>query len=162
LAGYLLAVASAYLGGHLVYKQRIGVNRAPEDAGPDRFVPVLPVTELAEGRLRRAEVQGTPILLVRRGERIYALAETCAHLGGPLAEGWLVEDTVVCPWHQSRFRLEDGHVVDGPATFHQPCYDARVRNGQIEVRRARGERPHETAAEEPAPRPRIDWVKENA
>jgi nitrite reductase/ring-hydroxylating ferredoxin subunit len=127
---------SAYLGGHLVFQHKIGVDHAKDDTGPEDFVPVLPVTELVEGRLRRAEVRGTPILLVRRGEQIFALAETCAHLGGPLSEGWLVEDTVVCPWHQSRYRLSDGHVVDGPSTYDQPCLQARVRNGQVEVRKA--------------------------
>jgi nitrite reductase/ring-hydroxylating ferredoxin subunit/uncharacterized membrane protein len=136
LAGYGISLVSAYLGGHLVYHHKIGVDHAKGEEGPDDFVPVLPITELVEGRLRRAEVRGTPILLVRRGEQIFALAETCAHLGGPLSEGWLVEDTVVCPWHQSRYRLSDGHVVDGPSTYDQPCLQARVRNGQVEVRKA--------------------------
>lgn len=35
--------------------------------------------------------------------------------------------TVVCPWHDSRFALADGHVIDGPATFAQPRYEARPR-----------------------------------
>jgi nitrite reductase/ring-hydroxylating ferredoxin subunit len=101
---------------------------------------VLPVAELAEGRLRKAEVRGVPLLLVRRGDRIFAMVETCSHLGGPLSEGWLVEDSVVCPWHQSRYRLEDGHVLDGPSTYVQPCFETRVRNGQVEVRAAQRER----------------------
>lgn len=140
LLGYLLAMVGGYLGGHLVFAQRIGVNRAATDHAPDDFTPVLPMSELVEGRLRKAEVRGMPVLLVRRGDRLYALAETCAHLGGPLSEGWLVEGSVVCPWHQSRFRLEDGQVLDGPSTFSQPCFETRVRNGQVEVRAARHER----------------------
>jgi nitrite reductase/ring-hydroxylating ferredoxin subunit len=71
---------------------------------------------------------------VRRDGHIYALAETCSHLGGPLSEGELVDHTVRCPWHCSRFSLEDGTVIDGPATHPQPCMDARVRDGRIEVR----------------------------
>ena len=39
----------------------------------------------------------TPILLVRLGKKIHALAETCAHLGGPLSEGKLDGETVICP-----------------------------------------------------------------
>ena len=72
---------------------------------------------------------------VRRGDRVYALAETCAHLGGPLSEGKLEGDTVVCPWHASRFTLETGEVVDGPSAFPQPCLKTRIRNGQIEVKK---------------------------
>jgi nitrite reductase/ring-hydroxylating ferredoxin subunit len=51
----------------------------------------------------------------------------------------MVEDSVECPWHQSRYRLEDGKVLDGPSTYDQPCFETRVRNGQVEVRMARRE-----------------------
>lgn len=139
LLGYLVAMVGGYLGGHLVFAQKIGVNHAPSEAGPEEFTPVMPVNELTDGRLRKAEVRGVPVLLVRRGDRIRAMVETCAHLGGPLSEGWIVDDSVVCPWHQSRYRLEDGKVLDGPSTYDQPCFETRVRNGQVEVRMARRE-----------------------
>jgi len=45
-----------------------------------------PESDLGEGKPIRAEHNGTPILLVRRGSQIYALAETCSHLGGPLSK----------------------------------------------------------------------------
>jgi nitrite reductase/ring-hydroxylating ferredoxin subunit len=132
--GYATVLASAYLGGALVYRERTGVDHAPH-GGPDRFTPVLSDEELPEGALRRVKVEGTPVLLARRAGRVHALAETCSHMGGPLAEGQLVGDSVVCPWHGSRFALEDGHVLDGPAAMPQPRWEARVRNGRIEVRR---------------------------
>jgi nitrite reductase/ring-hydroxylating ferredoxin subunit len=140
VAGYLAALVGGYLGGHLVFAQRMGVKQTPAEPGPDQFVPALPVSELEEGRLRRAEVHGQAILFVRRGERIYAMLETCSHLGGPLSEGWLVEDSVVCPWHQSRYRLADGHVLDGPSAYDQPCFETRVRNGLVEIRARQVER----------------------
>jgi nitrite reductase/ring-hydroxylating ferredoxin subunit len=80
--------------------------------------------------------QGIPILLIRREGRLFAMADTCSHLGGPLSEGKLVEDSIVCPYHSSRFALEDGRVLDGPAVHPQPCLEVRARNGQIEVRKA--------------------------
>ncbi len=138
-AGYAVAFASTYLGGDLVYRQRIGVNHAAAPL-PDDFVPVLADADLPEGEPRRAHAGGTPVLLVRRNGRIHALAETCAHLGGPLAEGRLVDGSVVCPWHGSRFDLEDGRVLDGPATYPQPCLETRVRDGRIEVRASRRQR----------------------
>ena len=141
LLGYLVAMVGGYLGGHLVFAQRIGVNHATDEVGPEEFTPVMPVAELTDGRLRKAEVRGVAVLLVRRGDRIRAMVEKCAHLGGPLSEGWMVEDSVVCPWHQSRYRLEDGKVLDGPSTYDQPCFETRVRNGQVEVRMAQHDRP---------------------
>ncbi|SRR5260221_3367727 len=130
--GYGVVTLAAYLGGELVYHERIGVDHAPEDA-PTEFVAVLDDVDLKEGQPRRVVAQGIPVMLVRQSGRIYALAEHCAHLGGPLSEGQLKDGYTICPWHGSRFALADGRVLDGPATFDQPAYQTRVRNGQIEV-----------------------------
>jgi nitrite reductase/ring-hydroxylating ferredoxin subunit/uncharacterized membrane protein len=134
LLGYTVAAAAAYLGGHMVYGERIGVDHAPVDSLPDDYVPVLPEADLHEGELKKVECQGVPVLLVRRQGEVFALAETCSHLGGPLSEGTLQGDVVQCPWHGSRFCIRDGSVVDGPATFPQPRIAVRVRDGIIEVR----------------------------
>jgi len=135
ILGYTVATAAAYLGGNLVYEQQIGVDHTSGQKLPEDFEAVIEESELPEGKLKRAEHNGVPILLVRRGKHIFALAETCSHLGGPLAEGKLSGSSVQCPWHGSRFALEDGRVLDGPAVHPQPCLEARVRDGQIEVRR---------------------------
>ena len=134
MLGYAVSSASAYLGGHLVFGEQIGVNHAASQAMPKEFVPVLPDAELREGEMKRADAGGVPVLLVRLEGAVCALAHTCSHLGGPLSEGKLEGDVVQCPWHGSRFNVKDGSVVDGPATFPQPCFEARVREGQIEVR----------------------------
>jgi nitrite reductase/ring-hydroxylating ferredoxin subunit/uncharacterized membrane protein len=133
--GYGVMTTAARLGGKMVYEHRVGVDRTAGQAFPSDFVPVLAESELAEAQPKRAEHDGVPILLVRRGTRIFALAETCSHFSGPLSEGNLVGDSIECPWHHSRFALEDGRVLDGPAVHPQPCLEARVRNGQIEVRK---------------------------
>jgi nitrite reductase/ring-hydroxylating ferredoxin subunit/uncharacterized membrane protein len=134
--GYAVSVAAARLGGNLVYGQKIGVDHSAFENLPHEFTPVLSESDLADGKPVRAEHNGTPILLVRHGSHIYALAETCSHLGGPLSEGKLDGDVIQCPWHGSRFAVRDGHVVDGPAVHPQPCLEARIRSGQIEVRQS--------------------------
>ena len=134
--GYAVSVAAAQLGGNLVYDQKIGVDHAAPERLPSEFTAVLPESDLGEGEPVRAEHNGTPILLVRRGSQIFALAETCSHLGGPLSEGKLDGDVIQCPWHGSRFSIRDGHVVDGPAVHPQPCLEARIQSGQIEVRKS--------------------------
>lgn len=134
LLGYGGAVLSAWLGGNLVFSRKIGTDHAQDNTLPEGFVPVLAESDLPEGTMRRVEKNGFRILLVRRYGRIHALGEVCSHLGGPLAEGSLEEESVRCPWHGSRFCLEDGHVLDGPATHPQPCLEVRINAGQIEVR----------------------------
>ncbi len=135
LLGLIVSSVAAYLGGHLVYKEKLGVDHTADYSPPENFVPVLAEAELHENQLRRVNANGMPVLLVRKSQRIYAIAETCAHLGGPLSEGKLEDTTVRCPWHGSRFSLEDGSVVDGPSVHAQPVLEVRVRDGQIEVRR---------------------------
>lgn len=132
-AGYLMVSYSAYLGGELVYQQKIGVDRANRRPVPKGFVPVMPEVELEEGQMRGVEVEGVKIVLARQRGRIFALGATCSHLKGPLEEGALEEGRIRCPWHGSCFALEDGHVIDGPATYPQPVFAVRVREGQIEV-----------------------------
>ena len=132
--GFVVASGAAYLGGDLVYGERIGVDHAARDPGPGTFTPVLAAHELAEGQMRQVEVEGTPIMLAQHHRHLYALGGTCSHFGGPLVEGTLAEGTVRCPWHGSCFALEDGRVVDGPATYPQPWFETRIQDGQIEIR----------------------------
>jgi nitrite reductase/ring-hydroxylating ferredoxin subunit len=131
--GFTVALAAAYFGGHLVYRKRIGVDHAPR-VDWDDFVAVLPERDLLESAPRRVEARGVAVVLVRQGERVHALADACAHLGGPLSEGQIDDISIRCPWHGSRFGLENGQVLEGPSTYAQPCFDVRVRGGQIEVR----------------------------
>ena len=134
LAGLGVASVSGYLGGDLVFGERVGVTHAVIDA-PEGFTPVLGSSALAEGSMQRVKKDDLDLLLVRQHDRVCALAHQCAHLGGPLSEGTLKDGTVVCPWHGSEFRLDDGAVVNGPSTHPQPCLTVRERNGQIEVAR---------------------------
>lgn len=133
LAGYSIAIGAAWLGGDLVFGQRIGVTHAAID-GPESFTRVAAAADVANGSMMRAKTDGGDVLLARQHGRVCALAHSCTHLGGPLSEGTLKEDSVVCPWHGSEFALDDGHVINGPATQNQPCLDVRERAGDIEVK----------------------------
>lgn len=133
-AGAGVVTAAAYLGGTLVYRERVGVDHSESPPAGDGFVPALAESQLEEGRMRRVVVNGMRVLVVRRYGRIYALGDVCSHMGGPLSEGVCEGSSVRCPWHGSRFALDDGSVLEGPATQAQPCWDARVREGQVEVR----------------------------
>lgn len=133
--GFGVVAAGAYLGGALSYNQKIGVNHAPlEKELPDKWKPAIAESELTEGQPKSVEVEGIPVFLLKRDGEIYALANQCSHLGGPLAEGKIDGDTVTCPWHGSCFNLRSGAVEVGPATTDQPVFDVRVENGQILIK----------------------------
>ncbi|MFN0071417.1 MAG: Rieske 2Fe-2S domain-containing protein [Chloroflexota bacterium] len=134
MVGFGISSASAYLGGALVYGEGIGVDHARGVSAPPDFRRVMLEADLPDGTPRRVELDGSRLLLYRRGESVSVIAETCAHLGGPLSEGSVSDDIVTCPWHGSRFSLRTGQVIDGPSVFSQPCFEARARSGWIEVR----------------------------
>ena len=66
------------------------------------------------------------------GGRFYACGAICPHEDGPLAEGWIEGDVVVCPWHGFDFDLRTGRcqVAEGLSI---PLYPARVVEGAVEV-----------------------------
>ncbi|HEX3067602.1 MAG TPA: Rieske (2Fe-2S) protein [Thermoanaerobaculia bacterium] len=139
MLGFAISSAAGYLGGHLVFGEQIGVDHTatPQASEPDRFRVAIASDEIKANKPTRVTVGDNDIVLVKRGEDIFALSATCPHLGGPLDEGKLVDDAIECPWHGSQFALEDGHIINGPATFPARCYEVRVRAGNVEVRAAK-------------------------
>ena len=135
---FAIAVCSAWLGGHLVYASQIGVEHKAGIEPPADFVPVLALEELVDSKPHGADCQGYPIVLVRKGAKVYALAATCTHQGGPLSEGTVEGDCIRCPWHGSAFSLETGKVKESPAVRPQVTFEARVQDGQIAVRVRKG------------------------
>jgi nitrite reductase/ring-hydroxylating ferredoxin subunit len=83
---------------------------------------------------KRVEFDGKPVLVYREGAEVYAIGATCSHAGGPLNEGKFSRGCVECPWHQSVFYLQNGHVKHGPATHPQPGFEARIQNGKVQIR----------------------------
>jgi nitrite reductase/ring-hydroxylating ferredoxin subunit/uncharacterized membrane protein len=139
-AGLGLVITGGAIGGHLSYRQAAGVNHAEQvpHLVPAGWHEVAAVSELAEGRPVERELGGVKLMLLRRADTVYALANHCSHLSGPLHEGQLGTDgagepCVSCPWHGSTFRLRDGSVVHGPATSPQPAFRTRVSGDRVEV-----------------------------
>ena len=131
-----LATGTAYLGGHLVYGEGVGVDNTAFDEIPRNWTKVLnDAEELIDGSPLLVQLRTVPIVLLRRGELVEALHDRCTHRGGPLHKGVVENGTVTCPWHESCFRLSDGAVLRGPATASQPAYDARIADGAVEIRR---------------------------
>jgi nitrite reductase/ring-hydroxylating ferredoxin subunit len=134
IAGYAVAIGSAWLGGDLVYDQRVGVTHADGEE-PEKFTAVARSSAVPDGTMKHVEKGDADLLLARQHGKVCALAHRCTHMGGPLSEGTLKEDSVVCPWHGSEFGLEDGHVINGPATQNQPSLEVKESSGQIRVKK---------------------------
>jgi len=141
LIGYGIVTAGAFVGGELVYTLGNMVNRhAWRFYGEPKWTK-LDLNEIPEGQPVAAKAGAQSLVVMRTGETIYALHAQCAHAGGPLAEGKLVDGCIECPWHQSRYRMSDGKRVQGPTTYDQPSYEVRAaEGGGWEVLRVTGTR----------------------
>jgi nitrite reductase/ring-hydroxylating ferredoxin subunit/uncharacterized membrane protein len=136
LAGTGVLSASGWLGGHLTYALGVGVDTTAFQTLPAQWTDVAAESDVTAGKLLLAEADGIPVLLVRAGNAITAMADRCTHRGGPLNEGEIRNGCVVCPWHHSEFAIADGSLVHGPATRPQPTAEVRVIDGRVQVRRA--------------------------
>src|SRR5207245_1872604 len=127
------ATVGGFLGGHLLARRGVGVDNTAFHSGPSNWTPTVQAASVSTDA-RRVEADGVPLLLLRRGDRILAVAATCPHRGGPLDEGSFDAESVACPWHGSCFALPDGALLRGPSAMPLPRYATRVRNGTVEVR----------------------------
>ena len=93
----------------------------------------IAAAELADGGMVVGHVGDKPVLLVRRGDEIFAVGAECTHYNGPLAEGLVVGETIRCPWHHARFDLRTGEAVAAPALGPLGCWTVERQNGRIVV-----------------------------
>ena len=86
---------------------------------------------LEAGKL--VEAGGQRIALFNIGGKYYAIEDRCPHRGGPLSEGMLAEDEVICPWHGSRFNTKTGAVLTPPAQRNVKSFPVRIVGNDVEV-----------------------------
>ena len=135
--GFLVLSAGAYVGGDVVYVLGNMVSRhafRSAAGGGTKWIAMEPAElepdgSIPQNRPVKAKLGASNLVLVRQGEQILALHDICAHAGGPLSEGKLVDGLIECPWHYSRYRLANGTVVRGPSVYDQPAYEVRAKDG---------------------------------
>ncbi len=69
------------------------------------FQKVANIKDLKEARLLRIDIEGKSIVLAMVQRNVYAMDAVCSHEGGPLEEGELEGNTLICPWHQGKFDI---------------------------------------------------------
>jgi nitrite reductase/ring-hydroxylating ferredoxin subunit len=97
------------------------------------FVKVMAVTDLAPGACTEVSVGGRPVALFNVGGSFYALSNTCIHRGGPLGQGMLEGNVVMCPWHAWTYDVTTGLSTVNDA-ISVARYDVKVEDGQVYVK----------------------------
>jgi nitrite reductase/ring-hydroxylating ferredoxin subunit/uncharacterized membrane protein len=139
--GFLLVTAGAFVGGDVVYVFGNMVSRHAFRGAGTKWIrldtgDLTDLAALPEATPTKMRAGINDLVVVRLGDTVHALHAVCAHAGGPLGEGTIVDGCVECPWHGSRFRLSDGLARQGPTVYDQPGYEIRsAEGGGYEVRR---------------------------
>jgi nitrite reductase/ring-hydroxylating ferredoxin subunit/DMSO/TMAO reductase YedYZ heme-binding membrane subunit len=129
LCGAVLTV----FGLHLVAARREAAgDRENRNAHREGFVDVCSVDEIPERRAVVTCLSGERVAVFRYDGRISALSNVCQHQNGPLGEGRIVNDCVVCPWHGYEYQPDTG-ASPAPFTEKVPTFDVRVRAGRVLV-----------------------------
>ncbi len=93
------------------------------------------LSELADAVAHKVDVGGCPVALVRLGDTVHAIGDTCSHAEVSLAEGIVDTDecALECWKHGSLFSLESGEALTLPATRPVPIYVVRVDGDDVFV-----------------------------
>lgn len=90
------------------------------------------VDEFEDGKGRAFAINGRMVAVFRLGNEFRAIDDLCPHMGASLAEGFVEDETVTCPWHAWRFCINDGTWCDNPKV-KTDSFSVRVVDGKVQV-----------------------------
>lgn len=96
----------------------------------ETFVDVLRVSDLPTGRMKAVRIDDRSVAVCHTAKGFFATDNTCPHRGGPLAEGDLIGDEIVCPWHLWGFDLTTGRCPGNPE-LSVGTHDVKVEGDRI-------------------------------
>lgn len=96
---------------------------------------VLRLDEIDDGTARKVEIDGRAVALIRLGDLVYAIGDTCTHEEVSLSEGYVDGDecTIECWRHGASFDLVSGEPTSLPAVKPVPVYEVSVVDGDVWV-----------------------------
>jgi ferredoxin-NADP reductase/nitrite reductase/ring-hydroxylating ferredoxin subunit len=101
----------------------------------EEFVKVANTNDIQPTRMRAFQINGLEVCIANVDGKYYAINNICTHEGGPLADGRIDGYEVECPWHNSKFDVRTGQVIQPPASEPEPVYEVKVDGNSILVRK---------------------------
>jgi 3-phenylpropionate/trans-cinnamate dioxygenase ferredoxin subunit len=102
------------------------------------FLEIAPADQVPAGERLFIEVAGKSIVIFNLAGTLFAIGDVCSHDNGPVGDGEIKENEVICPRHGGRFDIRTGKATSLPAVVDIPSYPVRVTAGMIEVGLPRG------------------------
>jgi 3-phenylpropionate/trans-cinnamate dioxygenase ferredoxin component len=97
------------------------------------WTTVAAAGDVPEGQMIEVDNRGEPVVVARRGDKLYAFEGYCTHEECPLVEGQFTDYEVECYCHGSYFDIRSGEALVGPAVVSLETYPVREQDGEIQV-----------------------------
>lgn len=98
------------------------------------WISLMALSELVDNTPRSVRVSGKKILVLRQGERVYAMEDRCSHEENPLVDGFVSAGKIACPRHGALFDLASGAALTPPAYEAVTVYPVTVENGVVHIK----------------------------
>jgi 3-phenylpropionate/trans-cinnamate dioxygenase ferredoxin component len=94
---------------------------------------VAKLSDLEEATPVQVEVDGVPVCLVRLGDQVKAVHDTCSHQQWSLADGMIWDNGIECSLHGSTFDLDTGQPSSLPAMKPVPTFPVRIDGEDVQI-----------------------------
>ena len=97
------------------------------------YVEIAPADQIPTGERLFVELAGKSIVLINLAGKLFAIGDVCSHDNGPVGDGEIEENEIICPRHGARFDIHTGKATSLPAIVDIPAYPVRVVEGMVEI-----------------------------
>ena len=97
------------------------------------YFEIAPADQIPEGERLFVEIGGKSIVLFNLAGKLFAIGDVCTHDNGPVGDGEIEENEIICPRHGARFDIRTGKVTSLPALIDIPAFPVRVVDGMVEI-----------------------------
>ena len=109
------------------------LNYTQLDPSKLEYVEIAPADQIPEGERLFVELGGKSIVLFNLAGKLFAIGDVCSHDNGPVGDGEVEENEIICPRHGARFDIRTGKATSLPALVDIPAYPVRVVEGMVEI-----------------------------
>jgi 3-phenylpropionate/trans-cinnamate dioxygenase ferredoxin component len=97
------------------------------------YLDIASEDQLLDGERLFVEIGGKSIVVFKLAGKYFAIGDVCSHDNGPVGDGEIEENEIICPRHGGRFDITTGKATSLPALVDIPAYPVRVVEGMIQI-----------------------------
>jgi len=97
------------------------------------FIEIAPVSELPNGERLFVDIANKSIVIFNIAGQYFAIGDVCSHDDGPVGDGIIEGNNIVCPRHGGEFDIRTGRAMQMPAVVDIPAYPVKIIDGNILV-----------------------------